>query len=148
MRWSLGTVRAGGGVLLALAAGGCAINVMQTAPPPVRDITDIAREEPGKIVTVRDTRIDLASGRVAPLRTQTPRIGVGPLAVSVPVTIGGERKGQVPAEEMTIELAGGKLISVVQPLGSPPFAPGERVRVQYERVDDPRMAARVQVVRD
>lgn len=146
MRWRPGT--AGVGVLLALGAGGCSVNVLQTAPPPMRAITEIAREEPGKIVTVRDTKIDLASGRVAPLRTQTPRIGVGPIGVSVPVTIGGERKGQVPAEEMTIELAGGKLISVVQPLSSPPFAPGERVRVQYEKVDDPRTGGRVQVVRD
>jgi hypothetical protein len=125
--------------------GGCAI--AQTPPPPVKPLREIAREERGEILTVRDTKIDLSTGRQAPLRTSTPPVGVGPFGVRVPISIGGEKKVEVPAEEMTIQLASGRLISIVQELSSPPFAPGERVRVQYERVDDPGTPPRMQVVR-
>lgn len=137
---------AAGLVLVVAATGGC--HVAQTPPPPVKPLREIAREDRGEILTVRDTKIDLSTGRVAPLSTSTPPVGIGPFGVGVPVTIGGEKKVEVPAEEMTIRLASGKLISVVQELSSPPFAPGERVRVQVERVDDPATMPRMQVVRD
>ena len=131
---------------LVAALAGC--HVAQTRPPPVKPISDVAREERGEILTVRDTKIDLSTGRAAPLRTSVPVAGIGPFGVRLPASIGGEKKVEVPAEEMTIQLRSGKLISVVQELSSPPFAPGEIVRVQYERVDDPRTPARMQVVRD
>lgn len=137
------------GLLVGLAASwsGCAINVAQTAPPPIKPLRDVAREDRGEIVTVRDTMIDLRTGRAAPLRTAAP-LGVGPFGIAVPVAIGGEKKVETRAEEMTIRLNSGKLISIVQPLSSPPFAPGERVRVQYERVDEPGTTPRMQVVRE
>ncbi len=131
-----------------LGATGCAINVAQTAPPAIKPLREVAREERGEILTVRDTTIDLRTGRQAPLRTQTPGVGIGPFGVSLPVNIGGEKKVEARAEEMTIRLASGKLISVVQPLSSPPFAPGERVRVQYGPKDEPGSEPQMQVVRD
>jgi len=133
---------------LGLLGAGCAIDVAQTAPPPVKPLREVAREERGEILTVRDTTIDLRTGRQAPLQARTPGVGIGPFGVSLPVNIGGERKTEIRAEEMTIRLASGKLVSVVQPLGSPPFAPGERVRVQIGPTDDPGSPPQMQVVRD
>ncbi len=136
-------------VLLAPMAwlGGCAI--AQSVPPPTRPLREIAREDRGEIVTVRDTLIDLRTGMGRAISTSGPAVPVGPVGVRLPITIGGEKKVEVPGEEMTIRLASGKLISVVQELSSPPFAPGVRVRVQYERVDDPgTRTARIQVVRE
>jgi hypothetical protein len=139
-------------MLVGLSSGffgtGCAINVAQTAPPPIKPLREIVREERGEILTVRDTTIDLRTGRAAPLQTQTPGVGIGPFGVALPVNIGGEKKVEVRAEEMTIRLNSGKLVSVVQPLGSPPFAPGERVRVQIGPKDDPGAEPQMQVVRD
>lgn len=126
--------------------GGCAIG--QSVPPPTRPLRDIAREDRGEIVTVRDTRIDLRTGMGRTMGAHTPAVPVGPVGVRLPITVGGEKKVEVPAEEMTVRLASGKLVSVVQELSSPPFAPGERVRVLYERVDDPGTHARIQIVRE
>ena len=64
------------------------------------------------------------------------------------VTLGGEKKVEVPAEEITVRLASGRTVGIVQELSSPPFAPGERVRVQYEKVDEPGTTPRMRVVRD
>lgn len=133
--------------LLAATCGGCAVNVAQTAPPSSKPIRDIGREEPGEVVTVRDTKIDLRTGRGAPLRTAAP-LGVGPFGVAVPINIGGEKKVEAPAEEITVRLKSGKMIAIVQELSSPPFAPGERVKVIYERVDEPGTTPRMQVVRE
>ena len=111
-------------------------------------LRNIAREERGEILSVRDTRIDLRTGRVRGLNTHTPAIPIGPVGIRVPVTLGGEKRSDVPAEEITVRLASSKLISIVQELSSPPFAPGERVRVLIERVEDPAAVARMQVVRE
>lgn len=126
--------------------GGCAIG--QAVPPPTRPLREIAREDRGEIVTVRDTLIDLRTGMGRAISTRGPAVPVGPIGVRLPITIGGEKKVEVPGEEMTVRLSNGKLISVVQELSSPPFAPGVRVRVLYERVDDPSTHARMQVVRE
>ncbi|MES2696212.1 MAG: hypothetical protein V4773_22260 [Verrucomicrobiota bacterium] len=66
----------------------------------------------------------------------------------LPVNIGGEKKIEVPAEELTVRLPTGRMIAVVQPLSDPPFAPGVRVKVIYEKVDDPKDPQRIQVVRE
>ncbi len=133
------------GVLL-VGCGG--INVAQSRPPPRKPVTDIAREERGEIVTVRDTTIDLSTGRVRSLGVGAPVIPIGPIGVPVPVRIGGEKRVEVPAEEITVRLPGGKLISVAQELSSPPLAPGERVRVLYERTEDGSGQGRIQIVRE
>jgi hypothetical protein len=135
------------GATLAGATSGCGIHLAQTPPPPMKPIRDVAREEKGEVLNVRDTKLDLSTGRGAPLRTSAP-VGVGPFGVPVPITIGGEKKKEVPAEEITVRLASGRMIAIVQELSSPPFAPGERVRVLFEQVDDPGTTPRMQVVRD
>ena len=132
---------------VAMMCGGCSVDLAQTRPPPQKPLREIAREDRGEVMTVRDTKIDLRTGRAAPLRTSTP--GVGPFGVGrMPVTIGGEKKVEAPAEEITVRLKTGKMIAIVQELSSPPFAPGELVRVQYERTDDPGETPRMRVVRD
>jgi hypothetical protein len=125
---------------------GCAIG--QSRPPPPRPFGEIAREERGEIVTVNDTRIDLSTGMGRAIRTRTPVIPAGPIGVSLPVQVGGEKRVEVPAEEITVRLASGQLVSVVQELSNPPFAPGERVRVLYERADELNGKSRMKVVRD
>ena len=133
------------GVLL----GGCGgVNLAQSRPPPRKPITDIAREERGEIVTVRDTQIDLSTGRGRSVGMRTPAVPVGPIAVRVPVGIGGEKRVEVPAEEITVRIRDGRLISVVQELSSPPLAPSERVRVLYERTEDSGGLGRIQIVRE
>jgi hypothetical protein len=129
-----------------IVTAGCSI--AQTPPPRPKPIRDVAHEDTGEVVTVKDTRLDLSTGNSSGVRASTPAVGVGPLAVRVPVTVGGEKKLEVPAEEITVRLNTGKLVTVVQELSSPPFAPGERVRVQHERVDDGRQTGRVRVVRE
>jgi hypothetical protein len=126
--------------------GGCA--VAQSRPTPPRPITEVAREERGQILTVRDTRIDLSTGNARSLRAHTPAVPVGPIGVRLPVQIGGEKRVEVPGEEITVQLASGKLISVVQQLSSPPFAPGERVRVLHERPSEISGVGRTQIVRE
>jgi hypothetical protein len=125
--------------------GGCA--VAQTAPPKPRPIRDIAREEPGEVVSVRDTRIDLRTGMGRSMTAHSPSIPVGPVGVRVPVSVGGEKKVEVPGEEITVKLRDGKLVLIVQELSSPPFAPGERVRVLYERPDELNGVSRTKVER-
>jgi hypothetical protein len=132
--------------MLAAILGGCA--VAQTRPPPPPPIRDVASEERGEIVSVQDTRIDLSRGTNSGLRTSTPAVPVGPVGVRVPVTIGGEKRVEVAGEEITVRLASGKLITLVQALSTPPLAPGERVRVLHERVAESGGRGRVQVVRE
>lgn len=136
---------------LALAAlvflGGCSI--AQTTPPKPRPFGEIAREERAEVVTVRDTRIDLRTGMGRSLQARSPHVPVGPIAVAVPVQVGGEKKLEVPAEEITVRLATtGKMILVVQELSSPPFAPGERVRVLYERRNEVTGESRTRIERE
>lgn len=133
-----------GALPLLLALTGCGgVNLASTPPPAYQPIRDVARTERGVIMTVRDTKLDLRTGRGAPIQTSTPGI----LGVGLPVGIGGEKKVEVPAEEITVKLASGKMVGVVQPLSNPPFAVGMRVEVVYEKVDDPRDAARMEVRR-
>ena len=147
------TLRAhlGATLLFVAAVGltGCGgLNLAQSRPPPRKPVTDIAREERGEIITVRDTQLDLSTGRGRSIGTSSPAIPVGPVGIRVPVNIGGEKRVDVPAEEITVRLADGKLIAIVQELSSPPLAPGERVRVLHERTDDGRGQGRIQIVRE
>ena len=147
------TLRAhlGATLLFVAAVGltGCGgLNLAQSRPPPRKPVTDIAREERGEIITVRDTQLDLSTGRGRSIGTRSPAIPVGPMGIRVPVNIGGEKRVDVPAEEITVRLADGKLIAIVQELSSPPLAPGERVRVLHERTDDGRGQGRIQIVRE
>ncbi len=133
---------------LTAALAGCGgVNLAQSRPPPRKPVTDIAREERGEIITVRDTQLDLSTGRGRAVGASSPAIPVGPVGIRVPVTIGGEKRVDVAAEEITVRLADGKLIAIVQELSSPPLAPGERVRVLHERTDDGRGQGRIQIVR-
>ena len=135
------------GVVWAALSGCGGISMAQSRPPPVRPIKDIAREEAAEVITVNDTRLDLSTGRGRAMTAHAPAIPVGPIGVRVPVSVGGEKKMDVPAEEITVRLlADGKLVSTVQELSSPPFAPGERVRVIYEKSED-NSKGRVQIVR-
>jgi hypothetical protein len=126
--------------------GGCA--VAQSTPPKPRPFGEIAREERGEVVTVRDTRIDLRTGMGRAMQAHTPRVPVGPIAVGLPVTIGGEKRVEVPGEEITVRLPSGKMILIVQELSSPPFAPGERVRVLYERKHELTGESRTRIERE
>lgn len=143
-----GAVNSSLAVAIAVIAllGGCA--VAQSTPPKPRPFGEVAREERGEIITVRDTRIDLRTGMGRAMQAHTPRIPVGPVAVALPVTIGGEKRHEVPAEEITVRLPSGKMILVVQELNSPPFAPGERVRVLHERKHDLTGESRTRIVRE
>jgi hypothetical protein len=132
-------------LIAAAMVGGC--SMAQTTPPPPKPITKIAREEKGEVVAVRDTRIDLRTGMARSMTTHSPSIPVGPVGVRVPVTLGGEKKTEVPGEEITVKLRDGKLVLIVQELSSPPFAPGEPVRVLYEQPSELSGAARVKVER-
>jgi len=127
---------------------GCAIPVAQTRPPGTRPLGEIVREERGQIISVSDTKIDLSTGQARSLSTHTPAIPAGPIGLRVPIKLGGEKRVEVPAEQITIQLANGKMISVVQELGSPPSAPGERVRVLHERPSEVTGQERTQVVRE
>ncbi len=126
--------------------GGCA--VAQSTPPKPRPFGEIAREEPGEVVSVRDTKIDLRTGMGRSMQAHTPRVPVGPIGVALPVQIGGEKRVEVPGEEITVRLPSGKIILVVQELNSPPFASGERVRVLYERRNDLSGESRTKIVRE
>jgi hypothetical protein len=139
--------RLSGWLALGMAAllGGCA--VAQSTPPKPRPFGEIAREEPAEVVTVRDTRIDLRTGMGRSLQARSPHVPVGPISVALPVQIGGEKMVEVPGEEITVRLSSGKMILIVQELSSPPFAPGEKVRVLYERRDDLTGEARMRVER-
>lgn len=100
------------------------------------------------VSSVTDTVIDRRTGRGPDAQLRTPHIPVGPVAVAVPISIGGEKRQDVPAEEITVRLAGGKLVQVIQERGSPPFAPGERVKIQKERANEFTGESRTRVVRD
>lgn len=132
----------GAGVLL----GGCA--VAQSTPKPRPPVRDVAREDPGVVINVRDTRIDLSTGVGRGMVAHSPTIPVGPVGMRLPVMVGGEKRVEVPAEEITVKLDSGKLIAVVQELSSPPFAAGERVRVLQERRSEVTGESRLQVVRE
>src|SRR5690242_8606299 len=99
------------GVAVAAMLSGCGgISMAQSRPPPVRPITNIAREEAAEVVTVSDTRLDLSTGRGRAMTAHSPAIPVGPLGLRVPVSVGGEKKMDVPAEEITVRLlSDGKL---------------------------------------
>lgn len=120
-----------GMAVAALLAGGCAIG--QSTPPPPKPFGEIASEEEGEVVSVHDTMIDLRTGQARALHSSGPLVPIGPVAIPVPITIGGERKHEVPGEEITMKVREGKMILVVQELSEPPFAVGERVRVLHEQ---------------
>lgn len=138
-----------GFLVIAAAAGllgGCA--VAQSVPRPRPPIGEVAREERGEVLSVRDTQIDLRTGMGRGMTTHSPAIPVGPVGVRVPITLGGEKRVDVPAEEIVVRLESGKTIAIVQELSTPPFAPGERVRVLQERRNELTGEARMQVVRE
>ena len=99
------------------------------------------------IAAVHDTMIDLRTGQSKTLRTSSPTLPVGPVGVSLPITIGGEKRRDVPAEEITVRLPSGRLVLVVQALSQPPFAVGEQVKVQHEKPHYISGEARTRVVR-
>ncbi|MCX6956399.1 MAG: hypothetical protein NTV51_30050 [Verrucomicrobia bacterium] len=133
--------------ILAVASllGGCAL--AQSEPPPPRPFGEIAREERGVVASVQDTMIDLRTGQVRTLRSRSPTVPVGPVAVSVPVTFGGEKRRDIPGEEITVRLASGKSLMIVQEQGQPPFAVGEQVKVQHEKANEVTRESRKRVVR-
>lgn len=130
----------------ALLLGGCAVG--QSAPPPPRPFGEVASEERGEIVGVRDTVIDLRTEQSRSLQAHTPAIPVGPIGVALPVSIGGESRHDVPGEEITVRLPGGKLIVVVQEQSAPAFAPGEIVRILHERPNLVTGQSRTRVARE
>lgn len=123
-----------GGICALVASAllsGCAVAQLEPAPP--RPFGEIAHEDRGVIASVHDTMIDLRTGQVRGLTTNAPIVPAGPFGISVPVTIGGEKKKEVPGEEITVRLPSGKLVFVVQELSHPAFAVGEQVRVLHEK---------------
>jgi outer membrane lipoprotein SlyB len=67
--------------------------------------------------------------------------------VPVPITLGEEKRRDVPAEEITVRLPNGKLVLVVQALSHPAFAPGEAVKIQHEKPNYITGESRQRVVR-
>lgn len=135
--------------LLALCAGlvgGCAI--ARSTPPPPRAFGEVVGEETGVIVSVHDTMIDLRTGQSRSFQTHTPAVPLGPIAVALPVSVGGEKRRDVPGEEITVRLPSGKLILVVQELSHPAFARDERVKVLHERPNLVTGESRSRVVRE
>lgn len=130
-----------------VALGGCA--VAQSVPPPPRPFGEIVREDKGVVVSVNDTTIDLRTGMGRGMTAHSPGIPVGRVAaISLPVMIGGEKKREMPAEEITVRLPSGKLVLVVQERSNPPIAPEEQVLVQYERGGEGGTQGRMRVVRE
>lgn len=119
--------------------GGC--KVMQSEPPKTRPFGEAVSAEAGVVVAVRDTMIDLRTGQAQSLRTTAPGIGL-------PVIIGGEKRRDVPGEEITVQLQTGKLMLIVQELSQPPFAVGERVKILHEKPNLITDESRRKVVRE
>lgn len=132
------------GVVGLLLASGC--NLAQVEPKPTRPFGEIEKSERGVVASVNDTMIDLRTGQVRGLRTSQP-VPLGPVAVGLPITLGGEKKREVPGEEITVRLPSGKLVFVVQELSQPPFAVGEPVKVLHEKANVSG-ESRTKVVRD
>ena len=130
----------------ALLLGACAVG--QSPPPPQRPFGEVDREEAGVVASVFDTMIDLRTGQSRSLHAHSPAIPLGPIAVAVPISIGGESRRDVPGEEITVRLSTGKLVLIVQELSHPAFAPGERVRVLHERPNIVTGVSRIRVVRE
>jgi hypothetical protein len=126
--------------------GGCA--VAQTTPPKPRPFGEIDREERGVVVNVVDTQIDLRTGVGRSMTAHTPHVPLGPVAVALPVRIGGEKRREIPGEEITVRLSTGRMVTIVQELSSPPFAPGEAVRVLHERRNEVTGQSRVRIERE
>ena len=125
--------------------GGCSVaQIIPAAPPP---FGEVASEELGVVAAVEDTMIDLRTGQGRALQTSAPMVPVGPVAVSLPITIGGEAKREIPGEDITVKLINGKMVHVVQAQGSPPFAVGEQVKVQHEKPNRITEESRTRVVR-
>ena len=129
----------------ALWLGGCA--VAQSEPPPPRPFGEVESEERGVVAAVHDTMIDLRTGQSRSLQTSTPMVPLGPIGLAVPITIGGEKRREVPGEEITVRLPNGKLVLVVQELSHPAFAPGEPVKILHERPHYISGESRTRVVR-
>ena len=53
--------------------------------------------------------------------------------MAVPISIGGEKRRDVPGEEITVRLRSGGLVLVVQELSHPAFAVGEEVKILHEK---------------
>ncbi len=128
------TLLKGCAAVVALAVvllGGC--SVAQTLPAAPRPFGEVESEERGVVAGVHDTMLDLRTGQVRSLRTRSPTIPLGPLAVAVPISIGGEKRRDVPGEEITVRLRSGRLVLVVQELSHPAFALGEEVKILHEK---------------
>lgn len=132
-------------VLAALLLGGCSI--AQTVPAAPRPFGEVESEERGIVVGVHDTMLDLRTGQARTLRTSSPTIPLGPLAVAVPISIGGEKRRDMPGEEITVRLRSGRLVLVVQELSHPAFAPGEEVKILHEKPNYISGESRTRVVR-
>jgi outer membrane lipoprotein SlyB len=91
--------------------------------------------------------LDLRTGQVRSVRTRSPTIPLGPLAVAVPISIGGEKRRDVPGEEITVRLRSGGLVLVVQELSHPAFALGEEVKILHEKPNLITGESRTRVVR-
>ena len=131
----------------ALWLGGCA--VAQTEPPAQRPFGEVERFERGVVAAVHDTMIDLRTGQSRAIATRTPTIPVaGVVGVALPVTLGGEKRRDVPGEEITVRLVDGKLVLIVQELSHPAFATGERVRVLHERPNHITGESRTRIARE
>jgi hypothetical protein len=128
--------------LVVTAGHGCA-----SAPPPRRVPGEVESEERGVILSVHDTTIDATDphnqGVIMP--TGVP---LGPVAVSVPVRVGGQGHREAPGEEITVKLKSGATILIVQELSEPPLAPGETVRVLHERYNAIAQVARIRIERE
>ena len=99
-------------VVLALAAlllEGC--SMAQTLPAAPRPFGEVESEERGVVAGVHDTQLDLRTGQVRSVRTRSPTIPLGPLSVAVPISIGGEKRRDVPGEEITVRLRSGGLVA-------------------------------------
>lgn len=131
---------------VALLVGGCAVG--QTEPPAERPFGEIESVERGVVVAVHDTMIDLRTGQGRSLRTSTPSVPLGPIGVAVPITIGGEKRRDVPGEEITVRLPSGRLVLVVQALSHPAFAVGEDVKIVHEKPHYISGESRTRVARD
>lgn len=132
---------------VALLAG-CTIPIASTRPAPPPPLGEIDHVDRGEIVTVNDTKIDLRNPNHQGLTTAAPGVPVGPVDIPVALRIGGEARHEIPAEEITVRLPSGKMVLVVQPLSNPPFAPGERVKILYERPSQITGQSRMRVERE
>lgn len=138
-------------VVFALA--GCASAPPRSYAETLRDRPmEVLRTERGEIIAVNDIMIEPTSARRVVASSSEAKTPAGPppmqsrrRALGIPL---GGGPALIPGEEITVKLANGKLLMIVQEQSSPAMAKGEKVRVVTEQIQGGLGTELTRVVRD